>query len=340
MPDLQQVFLKEIEIPEYCYLSEAVEWVALGRVPEADLIEHRKTYHRVEARFYWTEMPEDFEDQRNLPWFDRAECESLGITIPENYDEIVERCYMNQVDHIEEEIAKFRFWSKDSNIEGSEVGWSSLIDQSLATLRELQPYRNTIDQINTEGARFFDLAWAKLFQLIFESKLGVEAINFQEWDKFAYEESTREEFEKAAVYKPVHSKYFNVGFAWTKNEVLTPEGRLVALRVPTAAILENQDFLLNRGKELKVERFGMHYHSSDISVNQKRSSVGRPFSMDWGVLSEHLGRLVAEGKKPPSKESCIYELIFIAQREFGKNISRTSVQRNLGKMLNSIYAQK
>ncbi|WP_299410961.1 hypothetical protein [uncultured Roseobacter sp.] len=76
-------YFRPIEIPEYCFLSEAVEWLAIGEVPEAEWeipeqASQSDTYPtEVEYRFAWEFMPGNFQPQSELAWFDRDILSSL-----------------------------------------------------------------------------------------------------------------------------------------------------------------------------------------------------------------------------------------------------------------------
>ena len=97
MAEGKVTFLTEVELPPYCFMSEAVEWIAFGRVPQMQHYSAHKTDEILDYRFYWREMPDNFQPGFEFPWFDRLEFESLGIPMVEGYSEAAEKCFNEHV---------------------------------------------------------------------------------------------------------------------------------------------------------------------------------------------------------------------------------------------------
>ena len=92
------VFYQEIELPNYCYLSEAVEFVALGRVPVKWEVSHPpkdadgEYIFGLDSRFDWREMPDNFEPSQYYirTHYDEPEFTYAGLDMPEDYRRISE----------------------------------------------------------------------------------------------------------------------------------------------------------------------------------------------------------------------------------------------------------
>ena len=151
MTEDRLTFLTSVELPTYCFVSEAVEWMAVGRVPQAHWIEEAKTYQQVEYRFYWREMPDNFEPSSAYAWFDRFEFESLGIPVDENYFPAAERCAGEYVWDLPRLISDYE--SKEPAIVEGDDGstfniWKHLaVEKNIKLSRELQNMKNRMAEL-------------------------------------------------------------------------------------------------------------------------------------------------------------------------------------------------
>ena len=90
-------FFVEVETPKYCLLTEAVQFLALGRVPEA----HWKFESTGpdskdrDARFTWDSLPDYLAN--SLDWLFLHDFEHAGISMPHNYPEIVESYHVGEI---------------------------------------------------------------------------------------------------------------------------------------------------------------------------------------------------------------------------------------------------
>jgi hypothetical protein len=333
------VFLTSIELPAYCFVSEIVEWMALGRVPQAMWMEEEKTYEQVEYRFYWRVMPDNFEPDFEMPWFVRSEFEDLGIPIDEAYFNAAQECCGEYVHDLPNRILEYE--GKEPNIIENEDGtsydiWKWQTEELRARLMKLGPLQALVDQVETRFRIHYEIAWAKLFQLLARGEIEMTAIDYARWERLVEEDRYKE----AAEFTRVLPSSLSLSFDWSQNEIETGDSRFVALRVRTNDILEYRDFLLPKGKAITLERFGAYFVTKSIDKPLPRRRRGRPEGVSWDELRIYLALLVQRGLVPVTKESCIYELISHAEREFGKSPSRSSVQRNLSEELDLIYAQK
>lgn len=333
------VFLTSIQLPKYCFVSEAVEWLALGRVPEAQWTEDRNSYDQVEYRFYWREMPDNFEPSYIYPWFERPEFEDLGIPIVEDYFVAAQKCFDEDLRHLPERILQYE--GKETAIIEREDGttydlWQSQIDTYRKTLAELGPLQALVDRVEAQFRSPYEVAWAKLFQLLARGEIECTAIDLERWESL----SDDGKYEEAARFEQIAPTSFTLNFDWSQNRFETRDRKFVTLRVRTDEILKYRNFLLPKGKAMTLERFGASFATKGADKPVPRQRRGRPHELNWDEIKNHLSNIIQENSIPVTKESCIYELIAYAEKKFGKSPSRSSVQRNLSAELSLIYAQK
>ena len=331
-------FLMPVELPKYCFLSEAIEWLAIGRVPQAEYHIDGSLEEPIEYRFYSGAMPDNFEPSYEHSWFDRLEFQSAGVPIEEEYFTAAEKCYFEFVHHLPQQIAEYEA-KQPSMIEdddGKEFNvYQKMADEYREKLNELGPFQEIVDRVESQFEVQYDLAWARLFQLLHKGDVTLEAVNMPRWEKLADEH----EYEQAAKFVQIDGKNFVLKFDFRQNEIEIDGVNFVALRLKTEDILRNHGVLLQQGEATSVERFGAFYSTKNSTQSNLRRKRGRPKSTDWDVLKKHLNTLVQENRVPDGKENCIYELIAYSERTLGKSPSRSSVQRHLSNELNRMYAQ-
>lgn len=335
----KHTFLMEVELPPFCFLSEAIEWIAFGRVPQMQHEVARHTDEVIDYRFDWREMPDNFQPSFEYPWFDRLEFESLGIPLDEAYFEAAEVCFLEDASKLESRIADYG--SKEKVLVEQDDGsffdlYENLAFDARQTLDNLRIKLALVKGVEARFKPFRDIACAKLFQLLALEQVKCQAINFARWERLA----DNEKYQEAAYFEDIPANAFTLGMDWLSNEIVVGGEKYVALRIDTQDILENRSTLLQTGKPLVVQRFGAFYTSNSSGRTNRQAKVGRRALIDWLKLKEHLAELVGAGNLPDGKESCIYELISYAERELGKGPSRTAVQSNMGPELDAIYAQK
>ena len=338
MAENKLTFLTEVELPPSCFLSEAIDWIAFGRVPQMQHHTDGSSDGIVDYRFYWREMPENFEPHFDYPWFDRLEFESLGIPVTEEYFEAAEKCYLEFVHDLPKRIKEYES-NKETYIEpedGKRIYlYAERASEARAKLLELGPLQSLVDEVEARFKPHYDVACAKIFQLLALEKIRCQSLNIDRWERL-YDDGERRE---AAIFEDVPATAFSLGMDWSKNELLLAGERHGAMRVSTQEILDHRSILLQSGKPISVEQFGTFYTSSNIARTNRRSKIGRRSVVDWGLLETRLEEMARAGALPDGKESCIYELIVFAESELGKGPSRTAVQRNLRSQLDAHYAQ-
>lgn len=339
MAEDKVTFLTELELPPYCFMSEAVEWIAYGRVPQMQYHLTDMDDEILDCRFDWQDMPDNFQPVFEFPCFDRLEFESLGIPMVDGYSEAAEKCFNENVRDLPRLIEEYE--KKDDVYADHEDGvdknfWKEVAADYRQKLEELGPLQALVDQAERKFRTHFDIACAKLFQLLASRQITAQAINYPRWEKLA----DADEHEKAARFECVPAEAFLLSLDWTQNEILIDGVEHVALRIKTQDILDHRSLLLQSGNPITVERFGAFYLSSNLGRTIRKNKLGRRNVIDWQVLKNHLSELALTRAAPDGKESCIYGLIAYAEKELGKSPSRTAVQRNMGEELDAIYARK
>lgn len=331
-------FFTEVELPPHCFLSEAIEWIAIGRVPQMQHYISSEEDEDLDGRFHWREMPDNFQSSYDYVWFERSEFESLGVPIDEAYFEAAEKCAFEYVHDLPDRIAEYEKRAATfaaANDESSINVYASLAADYREKLRELTPLQEFVDKVESSFDIHYDLAWAKVFQLLATGQIVCEVIDLARWEKCADED----DYKIGATFEDVSAASFSLGFDWRldKHEI---DGReKVALRVRTQDILSHREHLLQVGESVSVQRFGAFYCSNSPPKSKPRRSRGRPRRVDWSVLRQRLADMISDGSAPDGKESCIFELIAFAEKELGETPSRTAVQNNLKIDLDAHYAR-
>jgi hypothetical protein len=283
-------------------------------------------------------MPDNFEPGFEFPWFDRLEFESLGIPMFEGYPVAAERCHGESVRDLPETIKKYEgkqelyIHPDDDPVDNH---YQKMLTEYREKLETLGPLQILVDQAESKFRPHFDVACAKLFQLLAMGQIRAEAINFERWEIL----SDDGEYEKAARFECVPPESFSLALDWSKNEILINGVNHVALRVKTQDVLDHSSLLLQSGKPITVERFGAFYKSGNVGRTIRKNKLGRKNVINWQELKDHLAELVLKETIPEGKENCIYELIAYAEKKLRKSPSRTAVQSNMGKELDAIYAR-
>lgn len=193
-----------------------------------------------------------------------------------------------------------------------------------------------MDEVEEQFRSPYEVAWAKLFQLLARGEIECTAIDLKRWESLADDGK----YEEAARFEQIAPSSFALNFDWTKNRFEVRGRKFAALRVRTDEILKHRNFLLPKGKATTLERFGAYFATKGVDKPLPRQRRGRPHEVNWDELKSHLSKIIQGTSIPVTKESCIYELIAYAEKQFGKSPSRSSVQRNLNAELSLIYAQK
>lgn len=323
-----EIFLKAVKIPDYCYLSEVVEWVALGRIPE--VIHSWNGIHTSsdsDLRFDPANMPNNFDlSRRFLNCFTKDECLLHNIEYDEKYGECAYYVWKHsEATQFHPRFSVPELSGKAINID-YEGNHDKFMEEHGAALKEFSVKSDYVAG-QTIYSAILEEAWAKVYQHIRSHQILVEGMSWKDWDKI---EATKAdlsgiELSKFVPFKPIPSTAISLSIPWETNSTEN-EDEFFNLRVSTDYLKEispsaNSDIV-------SVTRIGDTFcydkdNSSPGVPTPKRR--GRPPMFDWPWLqiwfvSEHVKR-----KTPPNKDSAAAYVASMAEKKFGKNPSRTTV---------------
>ena len=102
-------------------MSEIVEWIAFGRVPQMQYHFVNETDEILDYRLDWRGMPDNFYPSFEFPWFDPLEFESLGIPMVEGYLEAAEKCVYESVSDLPRLIKEYEKKIKSTSTKKMEL---------------------------------------------------------------------------------------------------------------------------------------------------------------------------------------------------------------------------
>ncbi len=335
-------YFRPIEIPEYCFLSEAVEWLAIGEVPEAkwefpERASQSGAYPtEVEYRFAWELMPGNFQPQSELTFFDKDHFNFAGVPVRRGYTQAAETCTANNLEWREKQIEKLRGASPllIPDHEGKQYDLNTLlIKDHRSLLRQFADELKLVKAVNADFAPIFDAAWARIFSAVVDGSLEIEGIDFERWVDL----KERQRYEDAGKFQQLPPAALTLATDWSSNSVLYEYRDFVSLRCRTDTIAEMIAPRLMQSQPVEARRCGGFLWSSEPAQTQKIKR-GRAPALDWSVLRDRLLQQGQAGLLPVSKESCIYDLIAFAENEMGKSVGRTTVQERLKSELKVFYS--
>lgn len=336
------VYFRPIELAEYCFLSEAVEFLALGRPPERQQsyyppMDREGNYiFDVDARFYWRDMPDNFEpsSQYAYEYFDQDEFELCGIDAPTNYFETAESFHFGEISDaiMSIETTKNPFLADI----GSEVR-AEMEERAALARKFLERSKGEIREFHETNAkfkRFIEAAWAKLFEAIQRELVEVEAINFDSWENLANDG----EYERAAQFEKLAPEAIKIGHDYTQNTLEFGSKNFVATRVKTDPIEKLFETCISMQKIGTARRIGQTIISA-TGDQRSRPKRGASEAVDWEQVREHIVKLAQADQLPRKKEACIQLAIEFCQRKFARRVGRSTVQSQLKPLLQSLRYQ-
>jgi hypothetical protein len=140
-------------------------------------------------------MPDNFEPTIVYPWFDRGEFDYLDIPIVEDYFSAAQKCYGESVHDLPARIAEYE--SKEDLVYVGEDGKARSLYQGLADdyrlkLKELLPLQRIVDSTESHFWRFYEIAWAKLFQLLATGDIECSGIDLERWERLLNDDKREE----------------------------------------------------------------------------------------------------------------------------------------------------
>lgn len=328
------VFLTPIEVPEYCYLSEAISWIALGRVPAAEIFFEGEANTLQDKRFYWRDMPDNFHPHEDLFGFDEVEFQAFGVVLPEGYFRALDVYVEHGLHDIEDVISRYKESAANAEEGGGLVSkefWIQMMDKNSEDLNSYWEEKSLVEQVDRAFEPFFELGWAKLFQRIREGSITLEGIDRLRWEKLA----DQNRYEEAAKFTMLDPSGVSLNLDWRSDQALIYGREYVSIRVQTSQICGALDTLNLEWSPVSTQRFGSFYRVMDATAASRRR--GRPLRIDWQEVEAELLRLEGSSQLPNNKESCIFHLISYCEQSLGRRVGRSTIQRNMRTHLARIY---
>ena len=188
-------------------MSEAIEWIALGRVPQMQPDVDIHTDEVSDYRFSWQHMPDNFEPKFEYAWFDQREFESLGIQVTEEYFFAAEICHSECISDLPNQIAEYeaRNQAMIKFEDGTQIDiFTQMAADARAKLEKFGPQKNIVDEAEAQFKPYLEVACAKLFQLLIKQEITCQAVDYDRWNRLA----DKDEYEKAAQFDNVPIRAF------------------------------------------------------------------------------------------------------------------------------------
>ncbi|WP_170328738.1 hypothetical protein [Ruegeria arenilitoris] len=325
-----------IELAEYCYLSEAVEFLALGRAPERHLDTHPPKdtdgsyIFDLDARFNWRSMPDNFEPAAFYLHtdFTQAEAEFAGISLPDDYRATSDSFHIGEIGNA---ITTLEVDERLSDYVLADELMGRREKQVSAAQETLSVNAEAIERFHAANALFepcFELAWSKLFQAMHSGSLVVEAIDLARWERLADDE----QYEAAGQFISLPCSAFPLGFDFHQNSITHEGVEFVCARVKVQSVLSLFAGVVEAGQQVSAKAVG-----STLVIAQSTESGprrrGAPFIVDWNKVRQHLIELGQNGSLPEKKEARIQIAIEFCKHRFGKSVARTTLQNRLREQL-------
>ncbi len=340
-------FFCAVELPEWCYLSEAVHFLAFGKVPEViwydtPIPDERGSPVGIDARFYWKEMPDNFEN--NLISFDFYEPEDFaaaGLDMPKGYGEAASSILWGQI------------WDAYHTLKFHEEYFDRIDWEPLERTTQLNKYKAAKKVVSEAGPKeilfeetnaLFEIhlekVWGQLFSGIHSGDLVIEAVHLERWDAL----SAADEYEKAGEFEKVPAEAFRLAHDFKQDELTFGQRTFVATRVNTQQLITFWGSRFQMGESLTARSFGHALVLEDgtldsVGSTPSKRSRGAPFALDWKKMEARLEEMHQLGSLPSKKDACIQELIEHAQKVLGRRVGRTTVQTRLKHSLDRHYAR-
>lgn len=313
-------YYKEIEIPEYCFLSEIVEWVAFGRVPEKHEVFDDDEI--LDCRFYPKDMPDNFnQPPYGYYGFSKAEAEAHGIEFTSEYETALDRSVMSDFISVSDEFKE---------------RWPHLVDPEQEERASLN--QKVIDDFHALFDFSAERAWSTVFQRIATGEIALEGMSTKKWE--VAEKEADEEAEASNSYwdicrvlshvpfEPIPPKLIRLGLDWRENQIPGQDG-FFNLRTKTECIKAIPS--IGGGSQCSGKMYGGFFILDAGANSTHKASIarrGRAPSFDWSLARSYLLSEHIKGLLPGNKESAAHHVVAFCESK-GKKVGLTTVKEQL-----------
>lgn len=340
-------FYKSVEMPDWCFLSEAVHFVAFGTVPEIDWYDIPVPDEvgrpvGIDRRFHWKEMPDNFTNNMiEFEFYEPEDFLAAGIEIPIGYAEAAVSVLYGEINDAYHTIKFHEKYHERIDWEAEEkVERMNAYTEAKKIISNAGQTEILFEKTNALFDVHLEKVWARIFSSIHAEDLVVEGLDFLRWEEL----SDAGEYHDAAEFKSIPSEAFRLNHDFKQDEVSFDDRLYVATRVNVDQLIEVFSGSFLAGQPSSAREFGhaLIVEGDFPRVSNKSSSKprrGAPHALDWAKMEARLRSMAETDALPIKKDACIYELIEFADTHLGRKVGRTTVQTRLKSVLNEIYAR-
>lgn len=313
MVDSQIAIFKRATLPDYCFVTEAVTWVAFAQIPVFQDYETRIDRKRVYVDFRGCQDAFDeglMDDLEALLFWDH-EFDAAGVALDKekyNLGAYGYPGYLNVLTEIPvEEMASFRA-------------------ETDAKIADAERY---FQRSNEKLSNFVYPSWVKVHKAISSGRLSSRG-----W--LIDEEKSLELGYRVGQLTDVHPNEWSLwAFRLDRSSLVTDRGEFVGVQVPTLDLIG----LFPKPDCELAERHGLSFGDTvilnergDRKVQSPPRSRGRPpkaQSSAKDVVARYFGNRILRGELPEKTEAALQQIIDFVSETFEHTISRTSAQTYL-----------
>ncbi|NRB20139.1 MAG: hypothetical protein HRU33_22005 [Rhodobacteraceae bacterium] len=340
-------FYKAVETPEWCFLSEAVHFLAFGKVPEIVWYDTPVPNEvgepiGIDSRFHWKEMPDNFENMMiEFRFFELEDFAAAGIEVPRNYAEaatsilwgVIDDAYLTVKLH-DEYFAGIEWDPKEREEKLLEY------KEAKVRIRDSGPLEVLLEETNSLFDVHLEKVWARLFSGIHSGELPIEGLDMERWENLSEEG----QYQEAGEFTTVPAGAFRITHKFRQDEVSFKGKRYVSTRVRVSDLLALAGSNFQSGTNVNAREFGhaLILETDVLAVSNPsltRPRRGAPYAVDWSNMEARLREMNERGALPTKKDACIQELIDYAGKRLGRRVGRTTVQTRLRAVLTELYAR-
>jgi hypothetical protein len=290
-------------MPERCYLSEAVLWVAINRIPFSFMsennIESREDYDYVD----------DMEPYVPHPIVTVEECEQLGLEPNPFWENIdsghPEPAFLENLLRSEKDEKRRRELKKE--------------------LSESRDFRKRQADWDANFKEFIDVRRNKLFLALSEGRVGAVGKKLPqptlEWSS----DLDEEEWLRNSPWEAIPATFWiSFKIDWDLSRAEGRGGAYSFIMTPTADLV--REFPLPQGQAVSdVVRIGNDLvMNSDTGVVEIQRKGGRP-AQSWDEFHLEVAKWVATGALPDKQDSFIEEMQAWCKKQWGRPMGRSTL---------------
>lgn len=330
---------KEVELPKFSFLSEAIYWIALGRAPEAFDV-----FPQLDERCAEGEDTVQIQDDGELIWFDdeclaidkffyESEFVALGEEI--DYDKYLD-IHLSTNGMTKEEFlldSSDTIESVQNSIaaEGTDEYFKQYCESRLADIFQAAEAADWVASLDSLFDQLFDMAESQLFLALANGKIA--ALGFEVVNPIDPEEVYPPSMEKTAIPS---GNWNLVGVDWYKNKLAKSKSLFLGCQIETEQLLAQWSQPLMAHRKVEATLHGVHLALPNafpsFPLPRSQNSRGRPQTRTPTVEKLLLGEFERRrmcGELPAKIEAIIQEAIDWYKCVAGKELKRTTVQRYL-----------